>query len=164
MGKRRIETVLERLMRRSKIPINKDGSKSKTQCWLWTGPVNNAGYGMMKVSRELNMATVHRIMMVEYHQNINYGDKVEVLHQCGNKLCVNPHHLSCGSIKDRQVLQRKYKAYNKNFHDKVYMNPVCKHCGQSTYLPHFKRIHSICEHNAKYKYIAQSLAGKSKCL
>lgn len=157
MPRRRTETVLERLMRRSNIPRNKNGSKSKTQCWTWTGPTNNAGYGMMKVSKELNMATVHRIMMVEYHGNIDYGDKVEVLHECGNKLCVNPHHLSCGTVKDRQVLQRKYKAYNKNFGNPDYMWRTCEHCGNVDYLPHFKRKHSVCNYLAQHKYTTQPI-------
>jgi hypothetical protein len=159
MGRRQTETVLERLMRRSNIPTNKDGTNSKTKCWTWTGPTNNAGYGLMKVSKALNMVSVHRIMMIEYHKTINYGDKLEVLHECGNKLCVNPHHLSCGTIKERGLLQKKYKAYNKMFHDPKIMWPVCEYCGNSDYLPHFKRKHSVCQHYLKHKYIRASITG-----
>jgi hypothetical protein len=157
MGRQQTETILERLMRRSNIPKNKDGSNSKSKCWTWSGPVNNAGYGMMKVNSELNMATVHRIMMIEYHGHINYGDKVEVLHQCGNKLCVNPSHLSCGTIVERGKLQKKYKAYNKNFHDPNYMWRTCTHCGGIDYLPHFKRKHSVCNYLAQHKYTTQPI-------
>ena len=156
--RRRVETVLQRLMRRSNIPQNKDGSNSKTKCWTWTGPTNNAGYGMMKVSKELNMVTVHRIMMIEHHKTIDYGDKVQVLHNCGNKLCVNPDHLKLGNDDDRAALQRKYKAYNKNFHNPDYMWRTCEHCNGVDYLPHFKRKHSLCEHYAKHKYIRASIS------
>lgn len=161
MGKHRIETVLERLLRRSKIPTNKDGSYSKTKCWEWTGPVNNAGYGMMKVDSIINMATVHRISMVEHKLGIQYGDKAQVLHECGNKLCVNPHHLKLGVTQDRVALQRKFEAWNPMFKNKKLMNPVCEHCGGTTYLPWFKRKHSLCEYNARYKYITDQINGKS---
>lgn len=164
MPKRRKESVLERLLRRSHIPTNKDGTNSKSKCWTWTGPTNNAGYGMMKVSAEQNMVTVHRISMIEHDLGIDYGDSTQVLHECGNKLCVNPHHLKLGTVKDRVALQRKYEAWNPMFKDKKLMNPVCEHCGTSTYLPWFKRKHALCEHNAKYKYITHQLNGNSnKC-
>lgn len=152
MPKRRTETVLQRLMRRSRIPTNKDGTHSKTKCWTWTGPTNNAGYGMMR--GKLKMGTVHRIMYFEcIHTDARqYGSKNEVLHKCGNKLCVNPDHLMTGDINDRAELQRKYKAYNKNFGNPDYMWRKCEHCGHTDYLPHFKRKHSLCNYLSKHKY------------
>jgi len=156
---RKKEPILQRLMRRSNIPLNKNGTNSKSQCWIWTGPTNNAGYGMMKVNAELNMATVHRIMMVEHYGTITYGDKTQVLHECGNKLCINPDHLKLGTIKDRADLQRKYKAYNKNFHNPEYMWRTCEHCNGVDYLPHFKRKHALCDYNATHKYIANQIHG-----
>jgi hypothetical protein len=162
MRKNRKRTpVLERLFKKVHIPVNKDGTNSKKQCWEWQGVVNNAGYGLIRVDEEVGMATVHRVVMVEHNKKMNYGDKVEVLHNCGNKNCVNPDHLICGDIRDRRALQIKYNNINnETFFNKEFMNPVCKHCGESTYLPHFKRLHRLCEDNAKHKYILDTLAGK----
>lgn len=144
--------VLDRLFRKTNVPLNKDGTPSKRQCWNWIGVTNNAGYGMLRVSSEVHMATVHRISYIEHTKQINYGDKVQVLHLCGNRLCVNPNHLKLGNTKDRAALQRKYGSYNRiTFYDKQKMWPVCEHCGKTEYLPHFKRLHSMCEHNKKHK-------------
>jgi len=158
---RKRKPILERLYKRTNIPLNKDGTYSKKQCWEWHGVTNNAGYGMMKVSAEYGMATVHRISMVEHNKTMQYGDKVEVLHTCGNKSCVNPDHLMIGDIKDRVRLQIKYNnVNNKTFFDKKFMWPVCEHCGGTNYRPHFKRLHSLCEYNAKHKYTIDKITGK----
>ena len=148
---RKIKSPLQRMMTRVKLPIDKDGTVNTKKCWLWIGPKNNAGYGMMRSGGDsAKMATVHRVSYIETYQNIDYTDKVEILHKCGNKLCVNPQHLMCGDMNDRHDLQRKYKAYNKNFHNKEYMNPVCEYCGTSTYLPWFKIKHKDCINNNTY--------------
>lgn len=144
-------TVLERMQNRIDIPKNKDGTNSKSKCWNWIGPTNNAGYGMIKISAKHGMGTVHRAMYIETYKTVGYKDKVQILHKCGNKLCVNPDHLFVGNYTDRGNLQRKYKAYNKNFHNKKYMYPVCEHCGGTNYLPHFKRLHSLCASKNQHK-------------
>lgn len=162
MAKRKTETILNRLMRRSHIPTNKDGTYSKSKCWTWSGPTNNAGYGMMKVSKKLNMATVHRIMYIEHFKTINYGEKVQVLHKCGEKLCVNPHHLMLGGNDERAELQRKYQSYNPMFNDKERMWVTCEYCGNTDFLPHFKRKHSLCQHLLTHKYITDSISGKNR--
>lgn len=152
-------TTIERVLRKTNVPKNKDGSSSKTQCWEYKGAINNAGYGMLRGGHGI-MATVHRIMYIEHYKTIDYSSLKYVLHKCGNKLCVNPDHLMLGDVKDRAELQRKYKAYNKNFSNPDYMWVTCKHCGNTDYLPHFKRRHSLCDYNAKHKYITQSISGK----
>lgn len=152
------ETRYQRLLRRSKVPKLDDGSNDIEQCWNWRGPTNNAGYGMMRGA--LGMATVHRISYIEHYKTIDYGSKKFVLHKCGNKLCVNPHHLTLGGVKERSELQKKYKAYNKNFGNPDYMWRTCNVCGNKDWLPHFKRKHSMCARIAKHKYITQSILGK----
>jgi hypothetical protein len=153
--------VMERLMKRVKLPLDENGKQDDTKCWLWTGVTNNAGYGMLRVSTDVHMATVHRIMYIETFNTVKYGDKVEVQHTCGNKLCVNPKHLQLGDIVSRHILQAKYNAYNKMMsHDREKMWPVCEHCGESTYLPHFERLHRLCKREAKYKYITEQLSKK----
>lgn len=155
------KTVLDRLFNKTKIPLNDDGTQDFTKCWNWNGGKNNSGYGMMRVPDQLNMILVHRVIMVEYHKSMRYNDKSEVLHECGNIRCVNPKHLIKGTMKDRHALQRKYQAYNKEtFFNKDKMYITCEHCGETDYLPHFKRLHRLCNHLAKHKYTTQSISTK----
>ena len=150
---RKTKPVLTRLFAKTNIPINDQGENDTQQCWLWRGATNNAGYGMMRVTNELNMILTHRVSFIETFKTIKYNSTKEVLHMCGNKLCVNPHHLKSGNHKDRHALIKQYDRYNyTTFTDKEFMNPVCEHCGESTYRPHFKRKHSLCNYYAKHKY------------
>ena len=73
-------------------------------CWLWTGPVNNIGYGMFGYTRETpdhtgrigNMMTAHRAAwMMAHDQEIPVG--MNVNHTCHIKNCVNPDHLEIGT-------------------------------------------------------------------
>ena len=152
--------VMQRLRKYTHIPTTKTGKDDYSKCWIWQGCTNNVGYGMLRVSSEIHMATVHRIMYIETYKTVNYGDKIEIQHKCGNKLCVNPKHLQTGDLISRHVLQRKYKAYNGNFNDKARMYLTCEHCGKTTYLPHYKRLHRLCNQIAEYKYTIQSISGK----
>jgi hypothetical protein len=154
-----VDRILDRV---TDMPYTASGKYDFKKCWIWKGITNNAGYGMIKVNKNINMATAHRVMMIEYNKTMNYGDKVEVLHKCGERLCVNPKHLMIGDIKERHKLQRKYKQYNGMFTDDKRMWPVCEHCGEKSYLPWFKKQHSLCAYNAQHKYICESISGKSK--
>ena len=82
-----------RVMRRTLIPTDKN------DCWLWTGPVNNAGFGMIKEDLDIEnkMVTVHRV--VARHKGLDITK--EINHTCLNKICVNPDHLIYGNAKDR---------------------------------------------------------------
>lgn len=67
---------------------------SKTEsCWLWTGRVNNKGYGRFFVDGKHTGA--HRVALrfsgVEVPENVN------VLHRCDTPACVNPDHLFLGN-------------------------------------------------------------------
>jgi hypothetical protein len=161
--KRPRKSILDRMLAKTIIPYTIDGDKDITQCWIWNGGTNNAGYGMMRVRGEVNMILSHRVSYIETYQNMRYNDKHEVLHSCGNKLCVNPHHLTKGNVKDRHALQRQYNRYNYiTFNDKEKMYVTCEHCGKTEYLPHFERLHRLCNVLAKHKYITHKLYGKRK--
>lgn len=161
--KRQSLPILERLYRRTYIPTLENGNHDVSQCWIWQGGTNNAGYGLIRGYKEFKMRTVHRVSFIETYGTTNYNSKLEVLHECGNKLCVNPTHLKLGNSTDRAELQRKYHAYNTMFSDKEFMYPTCTICGVTTYRPHFKRLHMVCESIDKTKYLLQSKQRKPEC-
>ncbi len=58
-------------------------------CWLWRGPIGNAGYGRFIVGQEQHAA--HRIAWKLTH---GVDPENEVLdHLCSNRLCVRVDHL-----------------------------------------------------------------------
>lgn len=159
---RKKRPIFDRILDRVKhMPLTKNGEYDYSKCWVWEGVTNNAGYGMIKVGHSnINMATAHRVMMIEHNKTMNYGDKTEVLHKCGNRKCVNPKHLIMGDITDRRKLQIKYKQYNGMFTNKKRMWPICEYCGERSYLPWFKKQHSLCAYNAQHKYICETITAK----
>lgn len=69
---------------------------SESDCWLWLGD-KVKGYGRMVIAGEYH--AVHRVSW-----RIHFGDpgNREVLHECRQKLCVNPEHMRLG----REVLSK----------------------------------------------------------
>lgn len=129
--------VHERVLRRTKIPLD------KSQCWEWQGPVNNAGYGMIKGDSgkidDPKMMTVHRAVARFYCFPI---DDVEVQHTCLNKRCVNPKHLVKGDLTSRyKRMKKKYGHYWQKPKDPY---KTCEHCGGTAHIVWFNRKHGTC--------------------
>ncbi len=132
----RYRPVHERVLSRTKIPLD------KTKCWTWTGPVNNAGFGMIKGDSSLGdpkMVTVHRVIARHYGMAI---EGTEVQHTCLNKVCVNPKHLTLGKPIDRH--KRIVAKHGKNFQKPKIPYKQCEHCGRSAHIVWFKRKHGNC--------------------
>lgn len=124
----------ERMMERVKIP------KDKTKCWLWCGPVNNAGYGMIRGTDGYpKMMTVHRV--AAQHKGLDIKRK-EVQHTCLTKNCVNPDHLVIGNAQSR--CDRIMKKHGKNFQKPKIPYKTCEHCGKESYVVWFSRMHKDC--------------------
>lgn len=68
-------------------------------CWLWTGPKNNAGYGVFTTSRPYRTSTTaHRYAWELGNGALERG--LVVRHRCDVPLCCNPGHLEPGTPKD----------------------------------------------------------------
>lgn len=66
-----------------------------TGCWLWTGAVNNDGYGHIKMQKKTR--TVSRVSFELYRGPIPPGLTVD--HLCRQRSCVNPAHLEAVTTK-----------------------------------------------------------------
>jgi hypothetical protein len=72
-------------------------------CWLFTGAVNENGYGSIGIGgRKRGNVFAHRAAWMLYHGEI--PDGMYVCHRCDVPSCCNPDHLFLGTAKD-------------NFHD-----------------------------------------------
>lgn len=81
--------------------------KTETDCWVWPGPVNAGGYGLIKVKRR-HLVT-HRYAYQHSHGEI--PDGMKVLHRCDNPPCCNPAHLFLGTQADNlDDMRRKGRA------------------------------------------------------
>lgn len=65
-------------------------------CWVFTGSLNNKGYGNFALNGKLDKA--HRVAYEYYIGPI--PENTMVLHRCDNPPCCNPNHLFLGTAKD----------------------------------------------------------------
>jgi len=65
-------------------------------CHVWTGCVDDKGYGMMMVNKKGQKA--HRVAWELYRSKIPKGK--HVLHKCHTRPCVNPDHLHLGTHQE----------------------------------------------------------------
>ena len=68
------------------------------ECWIWTGRVNNQGYGQLSIPGGKRYILAHRFSYELVHGAIM--PTVFCLHRCDRPTCVNPAHLWLGSQTD----------------------------------------------------------------
>lgn len=70
-------------------------------CWEWLSAFSSRGYGVFWKGREERSVFAHR-----YSYELAKGPIPEgmvIMHSCDNPRCVNPDHLSYGSIRDNAL-------------------------------------------------------------
>lgn len=83
-------------------------------CWIWTGPYDGCGYGMFSFGRiktstgRKSAERAHRFLISHFLQ-WEIPESLVVLHACDNPPCVNPLHLSIGTI-DCNMADRNRKG------------------------------------------------------
>ena len=78
-------------------------------CWLWETSTNENGYGLIKANGRTQ--TAHRVSWKMRNGAIPH--KLQVLHKCDVRCCVNPEHLFLGTNQDN-VDDRVAKGRGKN--------------------------------------------------
>lgn len=86
-----MKTPIERFMEKLKPAAN--------GCWLWIASKGNSGYGHFWVNGKFIDA--HRFSYIWHNGEV--PENKMVLHNCDNKLCVNPNHLKTGTAHDNMV-------------------------------------------------------------
>ena len=93
-----------RLSRRSKTLPN--------GCVIWTGVLNNKGYGVLKIGAEKRI-NAHRASWILHNGDI--PSDMCVLHKCDNRACFNVDHLFLGTKGDNNK-DRHMKGRSRNQH------------------------------------------------
>ena len=132
--KSKTTSAYDRMMKRVHIP------KDQSKCWLWTGPVNNAGYGMIRGDHGIpKMITVHRVAGKEKGLDIENN---ETQHTCLTKNCVNPDHLVEGDALSRS--KRVIAKYGNKWQTPKEPYKTCDYCGGTSHVIWFGRMHDEC--------------------
>lgn len=114
------------------------------ECWLWTGPVNNHGYGVYMIyegdGREKILA--HRFSALMSGMPVR-SPKDVVMHNCDTPPCVRPLHLSVGTQRDNM----RDAIVKGRFDPSGLTGPVsrdCRDCGSEFIGVPSSRYCSVC--------------------
>ncbi len=81
-----------------------------TPCWLWTGSLQEHGYGHFRWEGKVRRA--HRFAYVAFKGEIPEG--LDVDHKCNVRRCVNPDHLQL--LTPQENIARRVNAQSKRTH------------------------------------------------
>jgi hypothetical protein len=108
---------------------NKVDKPSPHQCWQWKAARQSSGYGAFAY-RPKYIVTAHRVSWALTNNNGVLPDsKLVVMHLCDNKLCVNPSHLTLGTVAANN-LDAINKGIRLSIEEHVgipILNELCRH-------------------------------------
>lgn len=142
MGRHKLvsSTLLQRLLQKIVIQDN--------DCWIYQGGKNNIGYGMIRDGKK--MRTTHRVSYEQHKGPIPHG--LCVMHSCDNPICVNPDHLSLGTMKDNMhdMINKgrakpfgSYLGSGDGMRGKKMPTTLCIHCQRHIPNNGYVRFHGI---------------------
>ena len=108
-----IINVKSRLIKHTRIDSN--------GCWIWTGSLDNCGYGLIGLNKKL--VTVHRLSAkIFLGLDLTRPYHLQALHknECHRKNCWNPNHLYVGTPQDnvRDSIDRRTHNQLQNKYQK----------------------------------------------
>ena len=106
-------------------------------CWLWTGKVQNSGYGQMSVFG--GIAPAHRVAYELYVGAIPEGLVID--HLCRTRFCVNYEHLEPVTAQTNILRGNGLAAVNARKEECLHGHPLS---GDNVYLNAGRRHCRIC--------------------
>jgi hypothetical protein len=87
---------------------------TETGCWMWTGGLNNSGYGLIMVDSKHYSITKIVLWAFKGMEEAITNTKKHACHHCDTPGCVRPYHLFLGSARDNMADRERKKRGNES--------------------------------------------------